>query len=144
MAMDGYSQVEECSQDSLGFVHIEHPLRGPSKYESCMGDSADTSIPKYPNYPRTAPDWSNLKVIHRNTLPPRASFHIYDNSSNAQSRNPSKIKALCLSGIWKFNWVTNPFDAPQSFHSPGYDSSEWRNIEVPGMWQLQGYGKGPQ
>jgi beta-galactosidase len=44
----------------------------------------------------------------------------------------------------EFSWANSPFEAPPDFHLPTYDASKWRIIAVPGMWQLQGYGKGPQ
>ncbi len=95
-------------------------------------------------FPEGLPDWSNLEVIHKNTLPPRASFLPYDNVADALTRDPSKSKTLSLSGTWKFSLEDSPFDAPVTFFDPGFDTTEWGKIEVPGMWQLQGYGKGPQ
>ena len=45
-----------------------------------------------------------------------------------------------LNGTWKFNWFTHPYDAPEEFFIPGYPVSSWDDIEVPGTWQMQGYG----
>ena len=95
-------------------------------------------------FPSELPDWSNLKVIHRNTLPPRASFFLFDNEEDALSRDKSKSKSLSLSGTWKFSVANSPFDAPSEFYKKSYDITKWGDINVPGMWQLQGYGKGPQ
>ncbi|RDW75471.1 hypothetical protein BP6252_06613 [Coleophoma cylindrospora] len=94
-------------------------------------------------FPEALPDWSNLKVIHKNTLPPRATFFLYDTPADAITRDPSKSKTHSLSGKWKFSVAKSPFDAPTGFHSSGFDVSSWGDIEVPGMWQMQGYGKGP-
>ncbi|TAQ86601.1 hypothetical protein B7494_g5077 [Chlorociboria aeruginascens] len=93
-------------------------------------------------HPVAKPDWSNLDVIHRNTLPPRSSFHVYSNHTDALSFDPSRREELSLSGTWKFYLSDNPFEAPSVTSS--LDTSKWGDIEVPGMWQLQGYGKGPQ
>jgi beta-galactosidase len=95
-------------------------------------------------FPKFIPDWSNLKVIHKNTLPPRATFHLYDNESDALTRDTSKSKSLSLSGIWKFSLAKSPFDAPADFFEKEFDAQKWGQIQVPGMWQLQGYGRGPQ
>lgn len=95
-------------------------------------------------FPPELPDWSNLKVLHRNTLPPRTSFFIYDNVKDALTRDVSKTKTLSLSGTWKFSLAKSPFDTPEGFQDPEYDASDWGDIKIPGMWQLQGYGKGPQ
>jgi beta-galactosidase len=95
-------------------------------------------------FPTTTPDWSNLDVLHRNTLPPRASFLIYDNVKDALARHVPKSKTLCLSGTWKFDLAKGPFHAPPNFFEQKFDVAEWSEIQVPGMWQLQGFGKGPQ
>lgn len=90
------------------------------------------------------PDWSNVRVLHRNTLPPRSSFFIYDTVHDALTRDITKSKTLSLSGTWKLKLAEGPFDAPAGFQEPHYDHGQWDEIKVPGMWQLQGHGKGPQ
>jgi beta-galactosidase len=95
-------------------------------------------------YPIGQPDWSNLSVLHRNTLPPRASFYVYDNEKGALSEDLRQTKTLCLSGTWKFKLDKYPMEPAQEFFEPGFNTSKWGDITVPGMWQLQGYGKGPQ
>lgn len=100
-------------------------------------------MPATGTYPASQPDWNNLSVIHRNTLPPRAAFFTYSSEADALSRDVSKSKTLSLSGTWKFSLASNPCEAPAEFYTPEYDVTKWGSIEVPGMWQLQGYGKGP-
>jgi beta-galactosidase len=92
-------------------------------------------------YPRSTPDWCNLKVIHRNVLPPRASFFNFKNAQNALSYDADASESLCLSGTWKFHYSNSPFEAPENFQSPDFDLSSWKDIRVPSMWQLEGYGK---
>ncbi|SMR46335.1 unnamed protein product [Zymoseptoria tritici ST99CH_1E4] len=89
------------------------------------------------------PDWANLSVLHKNTLQPRSNFHLYNNETDALSRDISKAKVHSLAGEWKFDLVNSPFEAPAGFESPSFDSSRWASIEVPSMWQLQGFGRGP-
>ncbi|MBN2408117.1 MAG: DUF4981 domain-containing protein, partial [Candidatus Aminicenantes bacterium] len=45
-----------------------------------------------------------------------------------------------LNGQWKFHWVSRPSDRPRDFFRPEADVSAWKEISVPGNWQLQGYG----
>lgn len=78
------------------------------------------------------PDWDNLKVIHRNTLQPRSDFVLYDDESNALSRDITKAKALSLAGQWKLHVANSPFEAPNGFEAPSFDSSKWSNVQVPG------------
>lgn len=94
-------------------------------------------------FPHSPPDWNNLSVLQKNTLPPRSGFFVYSSEENALSRDIAKSKTISLSGNWRFNLSRNPFQAPQGFQNPNYDVSYWSDIKVPGMWQLQGYGKGP-
>ncbi|KAI0886735.1 glycoside hydrolase family 2 protein [Annulohypoxylon maeteangense] len=94
-------------------------------------------------YPKTQPDWNNLNVLHRNTLPPRANFYVYNTQNDALNYDIENSNAYCLSGTWKFNFATNPFEAPEGFENPGFNTAEWDDIPVPSMWQLNGYGKGP-
>lgn len=95
-------------------------------------------------HPEEKPDWNNLEVLHRNTLPPRAYFHNYTLESDALQADVTKSKTHSLSGTWKFQHAYSPFEAPEGFEAPSFDTSKWSDITVPGMWQLQGHGEGPQ
>ncbi|PNS14785.1 Obg-like ATPase 1 [Sphaceloma murrayae] len=92
-------------------------------------------------FPSTTPDWNNLQVLERGTLPPRAYFFPYPSEDAALSRNISKSASICLSGDWKFHHASNPYEAPRGFEDKSFDTSAWSNINVPGMWQLQGFSK---
>ncbi|KAK6206028.1 hypothetical protein LQW54_007967 [Pestalotiopsis sp. IQ-011] len=95
-------------------------------------------------HPAAQPDWNNLDVLHRNTLAPRANFYVYDSARDALSYDVTKSKTYRLSGEdWKFQHSKNPFEAPEGFESPSYDTAHWDDVAVPSMWQLNGYGKGP-
>ncbi|KAI0103910.1 glycoside hydrolase family 2 protein [Nemania sp. FL0031] len=73
--------------------------------------------------PSQRPDFCNEQVWERNRLPPRAYF-LPEN-------------CLCLNGAWEFNYALTPFHAPK----PGSSDIQWKTIDVPGHWQLQGYSK---
>lgn len=94
-------------------------------------------------HPKSTPDWNNLKVIHRNTVAPRSNFYLYDTEADALKRDVTKAKAQCLSGTWKFHLSKSPFEGPEDFYRSEFDTSDFSDIAVPGMWQLQGHGKGP-
>lgn len=101
-----------------------------------------------PEQMSSKPDWNNLAVLHRNTLPPRSNFYIYDSVNDALTYDSAKSLLHSLSGTWKFNHARNPSVAPTSFELASYDlnasDTQWYDITVPSMWQLAGYGKGPQ
>ncbi|KAJ4378616.1 hypothetical protein N0V85_008943, partial [Neurospora sp. IMI 360204] len=95
-------------------------------------------------YPSSIPDWNNNQVIHRNTLPPRSHFFVYPDSEKALTRDVSLAKAQLLSGEWKFNLSKSPLVGPVGFQQfDSFVDPDWKPIQVPGMWQLQGFGKGP-
>lgn len=125
-------------------VHIHLGSRSQSSQPGTLPASDNPKMAETHTFPKTVPDWSNLEVIHRNTLPPRASFHLYRNEADALTRDTTKSKSLSLSGTWKFSLAKSPFDAPSDFFEKDFDAQKWGKIEVPGMWQLQGYGRGPQ
>lgn len=48
---------------------------------------------------------------------------------------------VCLDGVWKLHYATNPSQAVEGFEVPSYDVSEWDDIAVPAHLQLHGYDK---
>ncbi|KAH0538938.1 hypothetical protein FGG08_004529 [Glutinoglossum americanum] len=71
----------------------------------------------------TQPDYANERVFQRNRLPPRAYFLPKHN--------------LSLNGRWRFHYAPTPLHAAPTSSDP----SAWpTTIEVPGHWQLQGFG----
>lgn len=88
-------------------------------------------------FPGLLPDWSNLEVLHRNTLPARAHFYQYATEEAALTFDREQGEFHSLNGTWKFHYDASPLDAPSW---EGVDTSSWDDIEVPGMWQTQGYG----
>lgn len=91
-------------------------------------------------FPQTKPDWSNIDIIHRNTLPARSHFFVYTNEQDALAADIERSCSISLSGIWKFHHANSPFEAPENFAAIDYDTSQWHDIHVPGIWQLQGWG----
>ncbi|GHT73111.1 beta-galactosidase [Bacteroidia bacterium] len=75
------------------------------------------------------PEWENPEIFGINKEPARATMD-YSASPYYQS----------LNGTWKFNWHKKPADKPEGFYREGYDVSRWDTIQVPGNWELQGFG----
>ncbi|KAM6530093.1 Beta-galactosidase (Lactase) [Fusarium falciforme] len=73
-------------------------------------------------------DWENEAVFRRNCLPPRSYF--------------IPATALVLNGEWDFHYAPTPWDAPDNLQGEplGVPEASWSSIEVPGHWQLQGFG----
>ncbi len=85
--------------------------------------------------------WLDEKIIEQNRLPMHASFFSYENETVAakgdwqQSRNYQS-----LNGAWKFKYADKPDDLPQGFERTGFDDSSWPLFNVPGNWEMNGYG----
>ncbi|MDY3852667.1 MAG: glycoside hydrolase family 2 TIM barrel-domain containing protein, partial [Prevotella sp.] len=47
---------------------------------------------------------------------------------------------LSLHGNWNFHWVENADERPTDFFQPNFDDRGWKQMPVPGNWELNGYG----
>jgi len=90
------------------------------------------------SFPKAKPDWNNLEVLHRNTLPPRPHFFSYSSEEKALSFDREQSEYKLLNGTWKFHYAKSPFEAPEWDEA---DPQTWDEVKVPGQWQLQGYGR---
>lgn len=53
--------------------------------------------------------------------------------------NEKHERRITLNGTWKFLYSSNPQNSPDGFWKPGYNTRNWKNIQVPGSWELQGF-----
>ena len=89
----------------------------------------------------TVNDWENPAVVGRNKEAPRCFFIPYADIKTALQNDPVTSPFYqSLNGTWKFNWVRKPADRPVDFYKDDYDTTGWHDINVPGNWELQGYG----
>lgn len=90
--------------------------------------------------PRGAEEWQNPRVTGVNTLPGHATAISYPDEERArQARDRDSPRFLSLDGIWRFHFAATPAQAP-AIAEPRLDDSSWRPINVPGNWELQGWG----
>lgn len=121
---------------------LPRPRRKSTRLADCPFISQHSAISRHRltrmSFPKSQPDWNNLGVLHRNTLPPRAHFSLYTTEEKALTFNSEQSESKSLNGTWKFRHDASPLEAPDwSSENP----LTWANITVPGMWQLQGYGR---
>ncbi len=91
--------------------------------------------------PVTTREWEDPEIFSRNREPAHSTFIPYTDVETALAGDPSRSTFYqSLNGTWKFNWVAKPSDRPQLFHEADFDVSGWDDIQVPGNWELQGYG----
>jgi beta-galactosidase len=87
------------------------------------------------------PEWENPEIFGINKEPARATALPYSNEQQAIADSYSASPFYqSLDGTWKFNWHQKPDGKPTNFYKEGYDVSQWDDIQVPGNWELQGFG----
>lgn len=85
-------------------------------------------------------DWQNPRVLGINTLPARAtSISFPDEPSARQVSFKKSPRHLSLNGAWRFHFAPVPAEAPK-LSGARFDDTAWNPIEVPGNWELQGWG----
>ncbi len=84
-------------------------------------------------------DWENPKVFQINKMEPHAFFYGFSNEKEALKNDWKNSDYYeLLNGTWKFNWVKKPSDRPVDFYKESYDVSGWKDIRVPGNWEVEG------
>ena len=87
------------------------------------------------------PDWENPRVFAVNKEYTRATAMPYQNAEAALNNVYAQSEYyLSLDGPWKFKWVPKPADRPVDFYQENYDVSQWKTLEVPANWEINGYG----
>ena len=86
-------------------------------------------------------EWHDMQVNEINRFPTHTWFFAYENPVKAlEGEWKSSDNYLSLEGKWKFNWVEHADQRPNTFFAEGYDDSGWSQMNIPGMWELNGFG----
>ena len=73
------------------------------------------------------PDFQNPAVNAVNRLPMHATFE-------------TDAPSMSLDGLWKFQWFECLSDRDIDFYKTSVDDSQWAEMPVPGIWELNGFG----
>lgn len=82
--------------------------------------------------------WENPEIFKINKEDGHAIMMPFDNEKDAISANESNYKQS-LNGKWKFYWQRGLKNQPENFQLTSFDDSHWDEINVPSVWQTQGY-----
>lgn len=72
--------------------------------------------------------WQDPEVFQENRLPMRATFRT------------DQQQTLSLNGIWKFHFSESVAASLKGFEAITYNDASWKDMPVPGLWELNGYG----
>ena len=94
----------------------------------------------------TFTEWHDLQVNEINRLPLHTLHFAYDpddfpGTGAEYLDKKQSMNYMSLDGTWKFNWVANADQRPTDFYKTDLDDSKWKNIQMPGNWEMLGYGQ---
>lgn len=82
--------------------------------------------------------WENPEIFKINKEDGHAIMMPFDSEKDALSAKESNYKQS-LNGKWKFYWQRGLKNQPENFQLTSFDDSHWDEINVPSVWQTQGY-----
>ena len=81
-------------------------------------------------------------IFSVNEVPAHADFFAFERIDLARHNDLSKAANFySLNGVWSFHWTEGFAGRPGTFWKPGFDTSSWGEIPVPGNWERNGYGR---
>ena len=84
--------------------------------------------------------YEDLNILHENTMPARAYYIPASKRMDDLVENrKGSDRIQFLNGIWKFKYFESIYDVEEEFFKQGFDVSEYVDMEVPGVWQNEGY-----
>lgn len=87
------------------------------------------------------PYWQDVEVVKVNKEYPRTSFMTFDSKATALSNKFEESKYYqSLNGTWKFYFVDGYKQLPDNITDPSVSTNDWKDIKVPGNWEVQGFG----
>ena len=90
---------------------------------------------------QTFNEWKDPVVNEVNRSPMHTRYFAYqDEHSALKGCKEASQNFMSLNGIWKFLWVKDADKRPMNFYKISYDDKSWDNMQVPGLWALNGYG----
>ncbi len=106
-------------------------------FTSCKKYSKYEGIPFREKVPH---DWENPEVFNINREDPHATLISFNDEQSAlEAIKANSPNYISLDGKWKFNYANTPSERPYWFFKDDYDIRDWKEIDVPSNWQMEGY-----
>ena len=133
---------------TLSLAGLAMATFGATKPKAAIKSLNKTTI-QQPTYT----EWHDLQVNAINRFPLHTNFFTYP-ADDWVSEKDGKIVSkdilhmnkteskyfLSLDGTWKFYWVANADQRPTDFYKEDLDDSNWKTMNVPGNWEMNGFG----
>ena len=86
-------------------------------------------------------EWHDAELNQINRAPMRSSFKIFTSTARAEGAYCDKDNPyyLSLNGEWAFHFAENADERAKDFYAVGYDDSSWDKINVPSVWETEGF-----
>lgn len=87
-------------------------------------------------------EYENQYLLQINREPMHSEWGVYESVKQALTCDRTASNAVQnIDGQWKFLYLTSPLEVPGNFFENSFDDSDWKEIAVPGTWEMLGYGK---
>lgn len=86
-------------------------------------------------------EWESMDVTALNRALSHAPWGAYENGVQAAACDRTASRWVqVLDGTWRFAYYDRP-DQAEAFYAEGFDHGDWAGIQVPGSWEVQGFGE---
>ncbi len=86
-------------------------------------------------------EWQDPEVNCVNRAAMHTAYFSYNSAEEAATYDKSLSENyMTLNGAWRFNWVRHAEDRPMDFFTTTFNDRGWDTMQVPAMWELNGYG----
>lgn len=88
--------------------------------------------------PSEAPIWCSPEQSASGRLPMRTTFTAAPDRKSVDAAHGEHPWRMELDGRWRFRLFDRPQDVPDAVRGSSYDDRNWRDVDVPGCWPMQG------
>ena len=90
---------------------------------------------------QTFQEWRNPEINAVNRAPMHTNYFAFETADAAKKADKKQsTNYMTLNGTWKFNWVKDADSRPTDFWKTGFNDKGWDDLQVPAVWELNGYG----
>ena len=86
-------------------------------------------------------EWKDPEVNSVNRSAMHTNYFAFASADEAKAGiKENSANFMTLNGLWKFNWVRHADARPTDFYQTNFNDKGWDDLQVPGVWELNGYG----